>query len=1268
MKIKQLIITSFMIFSVHFTTNAQSLFNNGVDIKITQGVTVFVDGTVQNESGQIDVDAVSGNSELLIQADFINNDTAGGDGYYRVLGDWLNNSIFNAGSGTVFLEGVNQLLGGTAYTTFNNLTLDGSGIKTQTIDQYCTGILNLNDIELNTDIYGFYVQNTDVSAITRDTGFVSSLDGGFLSRNTNAADVYLFPVGSSVGTTRYRPVEITPDGTGNSFTVRMANTDATSEGFDLDSQGYGICQVNPLFYHQIDRTTGTSDVDLSIFYDDTDDGSWEGISNWKTSSGQWEVISGSTTSSGSPLHQAAKTNWNDFTNLPYALYITTPDVDAGSNSPVCEGADIELTESGGDADSWSWSGPDGFSSDDNNPVISPSTIDSEGTYYVTITDGGGCNAIDSVSVEVYKAPSVVAGSNSPVCEGEDINLTETGGDADLWDWDGPDGFTGSGNNPVISAATTDATGTYSVTITDDLGCTAEGQTDVTVNPVPPTPNVDVDCFGGEDNGIITVTSPIDTVYEYSVDGNYQADTVFGPLPNDTYTVTVMNVNTGCTNSGSSVNLDCGCPDPTSLNLNSNSGNTCNLAPVTISGNTFGGSATEVNLSHDGSGTLDSTTFTTSSFDFTYTPDPADAGNDVTITVITDNPLGNPCTSSQDVYELTVYPDPVATAGSNSPVCKNADLELYETGGDADSWEWSGPGTFTSTDNNPVISAATLADAGTYTVTVTDGNGCTGSDDVNVTINETPVADAGSDTTICEGENTEIGGNPTASGGSGSGYTYAWNPSTGLSSTDLANPTASPGSSENYTVTVTDAEGCTNSDDVNVTVNPVPDTPVVDVDCSGGEDNGIITVTSPIGTEYEYAIDGTYQSDTVFDPVDNGTYTVTVIDTITGCSAEGNPIVLDCGCDNSPTLTLHSNSSEVCGTEPVTVIGNTFGGSATEVTLSHDGAGNFDQDTITNSPFEFTYTPAAGDAGNAVNITVTTDNPDGPPCVAAEETFTLTVYPAPDAIAGSNSPICEGEDLSLTESGGDAELWEWSGPDGYFSIENNPDITAAAISADGTYTVTVTDANGCTNEDDVDVDVYEIPDPTITPPGDLCSDDTPVDLTAATPGGTWSGDGITNASAGTFDPSQASIGNNTITYTAGTGNCTDSDSIDILVIETPSPTISDPGDFCSDDDPVDLSADISGGVWSGDGITDAADGTFDPMQANIGTNAVTYEVTNSGCTGTDVIEINVYDSADASIDPAGPFCTDDDPVNLTAATPGGTWSGEGITDASAGTFD
>jgi len=1590
MKIRLLIVLGLSLIFIN-EANAQTLYNNGVDVKITKGVTVFVDGIVQNEAGTIDVDAVSGNSQLLVQDDFINNATAGGDGYYRVLGDWTNNATFNAGTGTVFLEGAAQTLGGTSSTTFNNLTLDGSDIKTQAIDQYCAGILNLNDIELNTDIYGFYVENTDVNAITLGTGFVSSLDGGFLSRATNAASAYLFPVGSSAGTLRYRPVELTPDGTGNTYTVRMANTDATSEGFDVSAFETSVCEVNPLFYHQIDRTAGTSAVDLSIYYDDATDGSWEGIVNWSSGNVQWDIIPGSTTASGTPLYEASTTGWNDFSDIPYALYISAPVADAGADFEICAGEDINLTETGGDATSWEWSGPDMFSSTDQNPTIAAATTDADGTYTVTVTDNGGCTASDDVVVTVNPTPAVTAGSNSPVCEGGDINLTETGGEATSWSWTGQDSFTSAAQNPDIVGATTDATGwyyvtvdngtgctnldstyvdvyanppvnatsnspvceggdlnltenggagsswtwtgpdsfsstdqnpiinsvvmgvhdgiyevtvtdangctgtdtteviiykqpsasagsnspvcegedinltesgtdavswdwegpngfnsteqdptvsnaslladgTYEVTITDANGCTVADQTDVTVNPKPATPTVNIDCSGGEDQGIIEVTDPTGADYEYTVDGTYQSSPDIGPLANGTYTVTVMNTTTGCTSSGNPVNLDCGCSDPTSLTLNSDAGETCNLSPVTVSGNTFGGSATEVTLGHDGSGSLDATTITTSPFDFTYTPDPADEGNDVTITVETDNPEGAPCTSSQDNYVLTVHPIPVATAGSNAPVCENTDLELYETGGEAVSWEWGGPG-YSSSDHEPVISPVTLTDAGTYSVTITDGNGCTNTDDVDVIVNPLPVATAGSNSPVCEGEDINL------SETGGEADSWAWTGPDGFTSSDQS-PTitgVTTAADGTYTVEITDVNGCANTDDVVVTVNAAPPVPTVSTDCSGGEDNGIIEVTDPTGAEYEYTIDGTYQSSTSFGPLADGSYTVTVMNINTGCTSEGNAIDLYCGCANPPSLTISSNAGETCSSDPITIANNTFGGSATEVNLSHDGSGTLNATNFGATPFDFSYTPSSDDAGNTVTITLTTNNPDGAPCVPAEETFTLTVHTLPGATASSNSSVCEGEDLILNETGPSAVSWSWTGPDGFTSTDQSPTITSVTTGADGTYTVEITDGNGCTNTDDVVVTVNAAPptptfntdcsggedngiievtaptgpeyeytvdgtyqastsfgplaDGTYTvtvmntstgctaesAPIDLdCSgctdpptltlsssssetcDEAPVTISGNTFGGSATevdlshdGSGILDATTittspfdFTYTPDPADAGNDvTITITtnnpdgapctpaeetftltvyplpnvvAGSNSpvcagedidlietggeaelwswsgpdgftsveqnptissataaadgtysvtitdvngCYASDDVTVQVI-TVSPSITNPGNFCYHDDPVDLEATPTGGTWSGTGITDTAAGTFDPAEADIGINTITYEATESGCTGQTSIDIQVYENADASIDDPGDFCSDDDTVTLTAANTGGTWTGSG----------
>jgi gliding motility-associated-like protein len=115
------------------------------------------------------------------------------------------------------------------------------------------------------------------------------------------------------------------------------------------------------------------------------------------------------------------------------------------------------------------------------------------------------------------------------------------------------------------------------------------------------------------------------------------------------------------------------------------------------------------------------------------------------------------------------------------------------------------------------------------------------------------------------------------------------------------------------------------------------------------------------------------------------------------------------------------------------------------------------------------------------------------------------------------------------------------------------------------------------------------------------------------------------------------------------------------------TINAAGPFCSGDPSINLTAASSGGTWSGSGVTDPITGTFDPDSANTGSNIIYYWIAGL-CPSEDSINILVYHKANATINPAGPFCADHPPVTLTAANTGGIWSGYGISDSNAGTFN
>jgi len=163
--------------------------------------------------------------------------------------------------------------------------------------------------------------------------------------------------------------------------------------------------------------------------------------------------------------------------------------------------------------------------------------------------------------------------------------------------------------------------------------------------------------------------------------------------------------------------------------------------------------------------------------------------------------------SSNTITKTVYGFPTANAGGDQTVgCASYSANLSASGGV--SYLWNNGGTLSSTTiSNPVATPSVTTD---YTVTVTDGNGCTDTDVVRVNVRTNTSANAGADTDHCTGGSSNL----SASGG----VTYAWSPSTGLSATNISNPVASHTSTLVYTVTVTDANSCTDTDQITVTVN------------------------------------------------------------------------------------------------------------------------------------------------------------------------------------------------------------------------------------------------------------------------------------------------------------------------------------------------------------------------------------------------------------------------------------------------------------------
>jgi gliding motility-associated-like protein len=223
-----------------------------------------------------------------------------------------------------------------------------------------------------------------------------------------------------------------------------------------------------------------------------------------------------------------------------------------------------------------------------------------------------------------------------------------------------------------------------------------------------------------------------------------------------------------------------------------------------------------------------------------------------------------------------------------------------------------------------------------------------------------------------------------------------------------------------------------------------------------------------------------------------------------------------------------------------------------------------------------------------------------------------------------------------------------------------------------YQVIVTDiAGGCSDTAVVVIQNSVVPpDPTIILPSQTfyCINDPAVAVATVTPGGVWTGNGI-NA-AGVFTPNIAGVGNHELVYTIyASPTCFISDTIFLDVVSSPNASITstDNMQICISTSPFSITSAVAGGTWSGNpGISPA--GLFDPSASGPGTFDIIYTLGSGNCIEDDTISITVIDLPNDSLIPAGPFCENDASYNLQAITPGGVWSGTGITDGTLGTFD
>lgn len=846
--------------------------------------------------------------------------------------------------------------------------------------------------------------------------------------------------------------------------------------------------------------------------------------------------------------------------------LPAPPVDAGPDLTICAADTVQVLGAGATAVNIEWTPVNSGLSDESilNPLAFPGITT---TYVLWVQDINNCTATDTMTVFVNALPNASAGPDVAVCLGGSVQLDGSGGTGYLWSpAAGLDDATAE--DPVATIVNTT---TYSVIITDGNGCSATDSVTVTVN-LPVNAGTDAATTVCSDDVVVDLStllggnpdpngtwSPSSTytpgggggVFSYVV--NAQAPCVW-----DTAFVTITEVI--APDAGTDAALDLcstggavdlfgtlgGTPDPGGVWTDPNGvpfngifdpqlwpgGSVCQyvvpaVAPCAADTATVTVTVT-ASLDPGGSGSAilcSSGTAFSLTDSLTGTPDPAGTWSDPNNAPHGD--VYDPAVDGPGVYTFTIAalggcPDTSATvtvtelappvdAGADLALCIGDTAQLNASGGPDYSWT---PGTG--------LSATDIADplafpAGTttYTLTVTDAQGCVASDAVTVTVNALPVVDAGADVAICAGTTTTLGGSPTAPPGS----TILWSPGAGLSDPNVGNPTAQPGATTTYIVGVQGPNGCVNSDTVTVTVNALPAV-------SAGNDTTICTGASVqldgSGTGSFLWTPATGLSDaTVEDPIATPTVTITYTLTVTDanqCSSSdevtvsvGSLPTAEAGADvwvcpgfdvqlqgsggtdyswsptaglNDPTIAspLAAPSSTTIYTLTVTDAAGCSGTDQVTVTVNDDPPVDAGPDqtacfgnavVIGGAPSSipgstFLWLPGAGlDDPTAANpsatptattlytLVVTNDT-----CTAQDQVLVTIAGEAQAAFTVRLEPRCDGLRAFITDLSQGAVSWLWTFSDGTTSTEPEPS-PILSYGGDLTVTLTITDAQGCT---------------------------------------------------------------------------------------------------------------------------------------------------------------------------------------------------------------
>jgi hypothetical protein len=907
-------------------------------------------------------------------------------------------------------------------------------------------------------------------------------------------------------------------------------------------------------------------------------------------------------------------------------------VTAGGPTSICSGNSVVLTATAGTGNTYQWTKNGVLISGATSNTYSAST---SGSYAVIVTNASGCTVTSvatPVSVNLASVANITASGSTSLCNNASVTLTATSGASYLWS-----------NGATTQAITVNTASNYTVTVTNASGCSATSvATPVIVNASPaatitaggPT----TFCQGGN----VVLTASTGATYLWS--NGATTSTITATTPG-TYSVLITNAS-GCsaTSTGSTITV-----------------NAAPVATITSSGNTTFCSGGSVTLTASpGASYLWSTGATTASISATTA-----GARTVTVT----NAAGCSSTSTATTIVVNAMPTATITAGGATTICSGSNVTLTASTGSSYLW------------NNGATTASIVANtSGNYTVTVYNSNGCSAiSTPTTVTVNNPSVANVSTSgpTTFCVGGSVSLTATTAAS--------YAW-------SNGATTQSISVNTSGNYSVVLTNASGCTSTSPIiAVTANALPTATIT----AGGSttfcQGGSVTLTASPATSYLWSNGATGSSINV---TTTGNYTVQIANN-SGCTATSAATTVTVNA--LPVVTITAGGSlSICAGSSVNLTASSgtaylWSNNATTATISANAAGNYtvqvtnaagctSTSAVSSVVVNALPTPSITSVGSTTicqgaSVTLTTANGSGltfqwknngtnipgatassyiantagsysvqvtnaSGCVGTSTATAVVVNALPVASisnSGSNT-ICSGSSMNLIANGGTTYTW------------NNGATTATiAVNATGNYTVSVSNAAGCTSTASTAITVITPTLATISAngPTSFCAGQN-VGLTAnAGASYLWS-TGATTASITVAATNNVSV---QVTYASGCISTSPITAVNVSTLPAATITASGATSFCPGSTVTLTASNGSTYAWTNGATTSSI------VVSTAGNYGVT--VGNAaGCSATSALTpVVVFATPTATITPsaATTFCQGAS-INLTANTGAGyAWS-------------